>query len=139
MNPIEEDINFLIDQIKPIHQANSVRNSVTSFLKNVIKTKFPQITLVQCGSSCFRTYLPDSDLDLILFYTSTESSEPINENIKYLTGLFQLLCEEIYLKEQSFACTYNSQSATPRGRNLLLYHTFFVLSSLINRVYNTKY
>lgn len=122
MNPYEEDINNIIDYIKAVPPSNLVRNNITTFLKRIIQNKLPEISLVLCGSSCSRTYLPDSDLDLILFYNARESNDSINENIKYLSGLFQLFCEEIYRKEQLCQSTgsYQSQNSFSQGTIIAL-------------------
>lgn len=116
MNPYEEDINSIVEYIKAVPPSNLVRGNITNYLARIIQNKLPGISLIQCGSSCSRTYLPDSDLDLILFYNPRESSDIISENIKYLSGLFQLLCEEIYRKEQlQLSGTYLSQSIPSQG------------------------
>ncbi len=106
---VEEEVDKLISAIAPFQTSNNRRTQVIDFIHNVIRNQIPNIVLVGCGSSALRCYLPESDLDLILF-AKTQSRDfiaPCNSGssnhteVHYLKGIFNSLCDEIINKDDN--------------------------------------
>ena len=97
LKDIETEFDRLVACIAPIEESNSKRNQVTSFIRNVITSQIQSVLLVECGSSALKTYLPEGDLDLILFSRSLELSS--NDEMSYLKKVFNALCDEVVSKE----------------------------------------
>jgi DNA polymerase sigma len=112
---MEDDSQWLIENLQPIPQANHIRQQILDFLNQLIRPKMPteEVQLLICGSTCSRTYLPDSDIDLTLItpnssgldssHSSTSSSSSggnHNNHMKYLIDLSTTFIEEIYRRDR---------------------------------------
>lgn len=94
---LELEVDKLLEYIKPSNLANIVRSKAADFIRNVLHDKLSQqAVIVECGSTCLRTYLADSDLDLILI---TNNSTILHDDKQLLITIFTALCEEIYKKD----------------------------------------
>eukprot|EP00981_Chlorochromonas_danica_P004170 scaffold838_cov160-Ochromonas_danica.AAC.7 len=94
---LELEVDKLLEFIKPSNLANIVRSKAADFIRNVLRDKLSQqAVIVECGSTCLRTYLADSDLDLILI---TNNSTILHDDKQLLITIFTALCEEIYKKD----------------------------------------
>lgn len=107
----------------PSRQSNALRDSIAEYLRRILckgtgsscsrqhsclngencgddesEADLPvrSIVLVS-GSCCFKTYLPDADVDLVLLTPSMFGSA---SDMVDLTQTFALLCEETYRKDQ---------------------------------------
>lgn len=74
---LEDEIDILLNNLQPVSASNNIRFKITSFLSSLLQEKLRNAKLVQCGSSCSRSYLPDGDLDLTLL-TCLPCSPPAN-------------------------------------------------------------
>lgn len=86
------------------------------------------VSVVGSGSSTLRAYLPESDLDLILF-TSCFTNEP-SQKTKILFTIFNAICEEISQQEEEKERDLQSPfTYTPRddmARALLIRNVEFI-------------
>ena len=96
----EEEIDRFIDNIQPNQQSNEIRKRIFLFFKTIIERKIDNALLVGSGSTYSRTYLPDGDLDLVLLSRISSSSEGKSDEVAHLNRIFEILCEEIAMKEQ---------------------------------------
>ena len=92
---IETEIDFLINNsLYPTKEANGRRRKMFEFLcKIAASAKFKhghEVKMLRCGSSFLKTYLPESDLDIVLVSQNNE--------LHCLTSLLSAFCEEIYSK-----------------------------------------
>lgn len=97
LKDIETEFDKLVSCIAPIEESNSKRSQVTSFIKNVITSQVQNALIVECGSSALKTYLPEGDLDLILFSRSCQLSS--SDEMSYLKRVFNALCDEVVSRE----------------------------------------
>jgi DNA polymerase sigma len=101
---LEDRVDLLIQSFHATNQSNDVRSKITLYLKSIIEPKIPNALLVSSGSTSSRTYLPDSDLDLVLVIfpkSFAPSSLLISEEMYYLNQTFLALCEEISRKDDN--------------------------------------
>ncbi len=94
---MEDDTDWLIENIQPIPEANGMRQRILDFLNNLIRPKMPNhdAQLLMCGSTCTRTYLPDSDIDLTLLTSSGN-----NNHMNCLIDLSTTFIEEIFRRDR---------------------------------------
>jgi DNA polymerase sigma len=92
---LEHEADRLLDYLKPSNLSNLVRTKAADFIRNVLAQKLNNVFIVECGSTCSRTYLADSDLDVIVL-----SQDP-GDDMQQLILIFTALCEEIYKKEHN--------------------------------------
>ncbi|KAJ1443807.1 hypothetical protein B484DRAFT_273991 [Ochromonadaceae sp. CCMP2298] len=92
---MEEEINKLTCYIAPVRRSNERRQQVVDFMRDVLG-KHGHI--IECGSSFLKSYLPESDLDLV-FVAPTETKTS-REEMQYLTAIFNSLCCEIADREE---------------------------------------
>lgn len=95
---VEHETNHLISYIAPIVRSNEARQRIVTFIRDILhKSALLDGYVIECGSSSFKSYLPESDLDLVLLAPSTRSSR---EEIQCLTTVFNSWCDEIADKEE---------------------------------------
>lgn len=101
---LEKEADNLLELIRPSAVSNLVRSKAADFVRNVLLGKLKQAIVVECGSSCFRTYLADSDLDLTVLIHETANA---TDDMQRLVSIFTSLCEEIYRKENPQTSIHN--------------------------------
>jgi DNA polymerase sigma len=110
ISEIEVEIDKLIQSISPFESSNKKRNDVTRFVRNVITSQLNQVVLVGTGSSSLKCYLPESDLDLVLFAKpqqqlvearKSQNNTQMSSEIFYLKAIFNSLCDEIIEKDEN--------------------------------------
>eukprot|EP01035_Chromulina_nebulosa_P031476 gene31476-41966_t len=91
----------LKSNLSPCTEATLRRCQVQKFLTELIRSSynFNQITVVGCGSTALRTYLPESDLDMVVFPPSDISA------MDCLRKIFNNFCDEVARKDQRNALT----------------------------------
>lgn len=95
LKDIEAEVDKLVGFIAPIEESNKRRSQVTKFIRNVITSQLHDVSIIECGSSAFKSYLPEGDLDLILF---SNNIAPHQEMVN-LKCVFNALCDEVVYKE----------------------------------------
>jgi len=76
-----EDIDRLInDYLSPTGRSNEKRMNTVAFIREVILKSIPDGYVIEVGSSLLKTYLPESDLDLILLCPHSNNN---NNNNNY--------------------------------------------------------
>ncbi|RYG66674.1 hypothetical protein EON64_09260, partial [archaeon] len=106
---LERETLKLIEAIEPNAKSNAVRSRVADFMRDIVQRHVSGAVLLECGSTCTRTYLPDSDLDLILF-----TEDGAEDDIQVLMRVFAALCEEIGNRDkQSNPMLSNSTHSNP--------------------------
>lgn len=100
---IEAEVDKLIGYIAPVEESNLRRSQVTTFIRKVLSDRITDASIVECGSSAFKSYLPEGDLDLILF---TKPSSPVrsNDEMTYLKLVFSALCDEVISRDEGLSC-----------------------------------
>ena len=109
ISSIENEVDELLSigklkpksNLSPCTAATLRRCQVQKFLTELIRSScnFNQITVVGCGSTALRTYLPESDLDIVVFPPSDISA------MDCLRKIFNNFCDEIARKDQRNALT----------------------------------
>ena len=87
--------------LSPCSEATIRRCQVQNFLTDLIRSNydFNEVKVVGCGSTVLRTYLPESDLDMVVFPPSEISA------VDCLRKIFNKFCDEIARKDQKNAVT----------------------------------
>jgi len=101
---LEKQADKLLEYIRPSAMSNLVRSKAAEFIRTVLSYRLKHAVVVECGSSCFRTYLADSDLDLTVL--TNEATTPADD-MHHLIMIFTALCEEIYRKENPLTSVHN--------------------------------
>jgi DNA polymerase sigma len=122
---LEDRVDLLIHSFNATSQSNDMRDKITLYLKLIIEPKIPNALLLPSGSTSSRTYLPDSDLDLVLVVfpkSFAPSSLLISEEMHYLNQTFLALCEEISRKDDYPSCgaSFLSSSSSVSVPSVLL-------------------
>ena len=99
----EDDIDNLLDMFGPIDESNDRRGEVVSFVRDVVTRRLDKTFLVECGSSALKSYMPESDLDMVLLAPHIYNNR---DEMGLLTNIFNALCAEVSDKE-------DGQSAHP--------------------------
>jgi len=100
---IEREIDKLTFYISPINRSNERRKQVVTFIQKILANTIGEGgCVVECGSSSLKSYLPDGDLDLVIFVPSNcnTNTSPGREDLKCLTAVFNTWCEEIADREE---------------------------------------
>ena len=95
---VEDEINRLIYYISPIDRSNDKRQQVVAFIRDILhKSALLEGFVIECGSSSLKSYLPESDLDLVLLAPCSKNNR---EEMQCLTTIFNSWCDEIADKEE---------------------------------------
>jgi DNA polymerase sigma len=94
---LEEEVNFLLHYFAPILNANKRRDDVADFVTNILQEHVPSAVVVGCGSSALRSFLPDSDMDVVVLVPNVLSAK---EEMKILQFVFNALCDEVASKDE---------------------------------------
>eukprot|EP01038_Epipyxis_sp_PR26KG_P004838 gene4838-6782_t len=123
-NPsIEKEVDCFIDNyLAPTGASNQRRQAIHDFVHRTLSSHMTSsshgVWTIGCGSSSLKSYLPESDLDLVLL-TPKSTTKPLvsnssnvihiinnhnndeksNEDTKTLSEIFNSLCQEICLKD----------------------------------------
>ena len=100
MSSFEVDCDILLKSFAPTELSNKKRKDIHEFAVDVIRRKLPSINVFGVGSSALKTYLPESDVDLVLL---TDDNDPESSDVlrNILGSIFNALCEEISLKDDN--------------------------------------
>jgi DNA polymerase sigma len=135
-----EDIDRLInDYLSPTGRSNEKRMNTVAFIREVTLKSITDGYVIEVGSSLLKTYLPESDLDLILLcphskysnnnYNNNTNVDGSNDNfnrksnsqskssvsrneMQRLTSIFNSWCEEISDKEEGISSSSSSSSSS---------------------------
>ena len=133
-----EDIDRLInDYLSPTGRSNEKRMNTVAFIREVTLKSITDGYVIEVGSSLLKTYLPESDLDLILLCPHSKYSNNNNNNnidsgsdnfnhksnsqskssvsrneMQRLTSIFNSWCEEISDKEEGISSSSSSGSSS---------------------------
>ena len=117
MSELIDEIDVLINILKPCEPSNKRRFEVTKFMESIICATLPGAQLFNSGSTMARTYLPASDVDLVLFTALASTSSPSSsssstrpgegqgqgggssEEMKIVLSVFQALCLEVAARD----------------------------------------
>ena len=100
-----ESTDLLIQALQPSPTSNEKRKQICNFVEGVVQKLQPGIRLLGSGSYTSRTYLPASDIDLVLFTSAPDdpcssSTAASNSNeMHYILQVFQALCIEVSAKD----------------------------------------
>lgn len=95
---VEAEISRLVYFITPVNRSNEKRQQVVAFIRDILhKSALLDGYVIECGSSSLKSYLPESDLDLVLLAPCSKSSR---EEMQCLTAIFNSWCDEISDKEE---------------------------------------
>jgi DNA polymerase sigma len=95
---VEHETNYLINFIAPIVRSNDTRHQIVAFIRDILhKSALLEGLIIECGSSAFKSYLPESDLDLVLLAPGSRNNR---EEIQCLTSIFNSWCDEIADKDE---------------------------------------
>lgn len=92
----EADVDSLLGSILPVDASNERRQDVVAFIREIVTTRIDRTFIVECGSSALKSYLPESDLDLVLLSPDAQNHR---EEMGLLTNIFHAICDEIADKE----------------------------------------
>ena len=117
-----DDIDRLInDYLSPTGRSNEKRTNIVTFIREVTLKSIPDGHVIEVGSSLLKSYLPESDLDLILLcpplqhsdshssctsdgnHKSHSKSSSLRDDMQRLTCIFNSWCEEISDKEEGIS------------------------------------
>lgn len=97
----ETDCDILLKSYAPTELSNKKRKEIHEFAVDVIRRKLPGVNVFGVGSSALKTYLPESDVDLVLLTDDHETSDNHGGVLQNILGsIFNALCEEISLKDE---------------------------------------
>ena len=98
-----QELDILIESLKPSDKSNQRRQEVCTFVEVVIRKLLPDgVRLVQTGSFPCRTYLPGSDIDLVLFINEQEGSrDDMGIEMSSVVKIFHALCMEVSSQDNS--------------------------------------
>eukprot|EP01041_Mallomonas_annulata_P000150 gene150-252_t len=94
---IENEIDLFIYQISPKAVTNKRRNDVFEFLDDILRRSIPNCKSILSGSFPLRSYLPESDMDIVLL-TSRRDAQDDSEPI--LT-IFTALCQAVVMSSKT--------------------------------------
>ena len=103
MAEAEWEVEKLIANVSPLDMSNSRRQEIVAFIEAVLRRELPEFSLMGSGSSSSRTYLPVSDLDLVLLTTSGEGPAAV---MKHILAVFRALCLEVAASDSNSRTTY---------------------------------
>lgn len=72
-------LDLLIHAFQPTASSNSYRNQVSKFIERTIQSRLHQTQIVGSGSYTSRTYLPESDIDLVLISRNADKRQENEE------------------------------------------------------------
>lgn len=102
---VEAEVNKFIYYISPINRSNEKRQQVVAFIRDILhKSALLEGYVIECGSSSLKSYLPESDLDLVLLAPCSKNSR---EEMQCLTAIFNSWCDEIADKEEGKSTHYD--------------------------------
>jgi len=102
---VEAEINNFINYISPTNRSNDKRHQVVAFIRDILhKSSILEGFVIECGSSSLKSYLPESDLDLVLLAPCGKNSR---EEMQCLTAIFNSWCDEIADKEEGKSTHYD--------------------------------
>jgi len=94
----QAECDELLRSFAPTEVSNKRRKQIHDFAVDVIRRKLPCVNVFGVGSSALKTYLPESDVDLVLL---TDDEDPNSDELRNILGsIFNALCEEISLKDE---------------------------------------
>ena len=96
-------MEHLIKYISPLAVSNARRQEIVTFVEAVLRRELPEFSLMGSGSSSSRTYLPVSDLDLVLLTTSGEDPAAV---MKHILAVFRALCLEVAASDSNSRTAY---------------------------------
>ena len=102
---VEAEVNNFINYISPTNRSNEKRLQVVAFIRDILhKSALLEGYVIECGSSSLKSYLPESDLDLVLLAPCGKNSR---EEMQCLTAIFNSWCDEIADKEEGKSTHYD--------------------------------
>eukprot|EP01032_Pedospumella_encystans_P009100 gene9100-10743_t len=102
---VEAEVNNFINYISPTNRSNEKRLQVVAFIRDILhKSALLEGYVIECGSSSLKSYLPESDLDLVLLAPCGKNSR---EEMQCLTAIFNSWCDEIADKEEGISTHYD--------------------------------
>ena len=113
----EKECDLLLRSCMPTGASRARRKEIKEFLADIIRKNLPEGSLFGVGSSSLSTYLPESDIDVVLlvsqYSSSSSSSSPSSssntqpssyfKNRSALSIVFEALCQEISLKDDELS------------------------------------
>jgi len=113
MNEFRE-VDALVGRVSPCGASSVRRTEIVDFLQGVIGRMVSDLRLLGSGSSTSRTYLPVSDIDLVLLHGLAHTVPPANsssasaadESMRYILSVFQALCLEVAAADNSARTTH---------------------------------
>lgn len=144
-----EDIDRLInDYLSPTGRSNEKRMNTVAFIREVTLKSITDGYVIEVGSSLLKTYLPESDLDLILLCphskysnnnnidsssdsfnhkSNSQSKSSVSRNeMQRLTSIFNSWCEEISDKEEGISSSSSSGSSSSSDMMMTIRNIEFV-------------
>ena len=123
-------LDLLIHAFQPTSSSNSYRNQVSKFIESTIQSRLQQTQIVGSGSYTSRTYLPESDIDLVLIPRNSnenegkkddeqESHEQVvnvtdsSQEMLSISTIIQSLCDAVTQRDAAKSAAH---STGPRGR-----------------------
>ena len=94
---VDDEINYYLSHLSPTEASNEKRYFITEFLNRLLSAQLGEMKLVVCGSTALKSYLAESDLDLMIL---SPSIQVLSDEMKLLVNCFSSLCQEIYAKEE---------------------------------------
>jgi DNA polymerase sigma len=95
---VEEETNKILSFISPINRSNNKRHDVVVFIRDIMhKSALLEGFVIECGSSALKSYLPESDLDLVLLAPGSRNNR---EEMQCLSAIFNSWCDEVSDKEE---------------------------------------
>lgn len=102
---VEAEVYNFINYISPTNRSNEKRHLVVAFIRDILhKSSLLEGYVIECGSSSLKSYLPESDLDLVLLAPCGKNSR---EEMQCLTAIFNSWCDEIADKEEGKSTHYD--------------------------------
>ena len=98
----EGEVDELLQRIGPCRTSNTYRSRLVRFLQTVLSQYGLALRLQGSGSNTCRTYLPMSDIDLVILPAASLSCHGAVD-LQCLVSVFQALCAEVVAAEQRIA------------------------------------
>ena len=105
--PLRET-ELLLQSLVPSSRSNRRRRDIMGFIENVLRQGSGQVSnlkLLGSGSFFSRTYLPASDIDLVL-----STNDNIMNEMEHILSVFQALCTEVSLRDSGNSVLSSVQS-----------------------------